>query len=147
MVGPFDLTGTWRGYYEQAGRRHGIVLLVAQKGAAIVGRMRDEDTLLMHGVQVDDGGGEATAVTQLPENAIVEGDVRGNGVRFTKRYQGSQKTHFWRDGRSGARLEIRGHTVQYIGVIDQGGDVLRGVWRVTPREQGPFELRREQARA
>lgn len=144
-IGPFDLTGTWRGHYEQSGGRHGIVLVVAQKGGAIVGRMRDEDTLLMHSVKVDDGGGEATAVTQLPEHATVEGDVRGQQVTFTKRYHGSQKTHFWRDGKSGARLEIRGHSVRYTGALDPSGDLLRGVWRLSSEASGPFELRRQKS--
>lgn len=41
-----DFSGRWRGFYEQGGSRHGISMIVAQRGQSVMGRMRDDDTLL-----------------------------------------------------------------------------------------------------
>jgi hypothetical protein len=153
-----DLTGDWRGHYEQAGGRHGIRMVVAQKGQSLVGRMQDDDTVLMGTVRVPlatrkDGSplttGEAELVTTLPESSRIEGDVDGARVAFTKSYQGSQRTVMWMGGNS-MEIEIPSHSVAYRGELDADGSTLRGEWRLrsrdgVPGERGAFELRRERA--
>ena len=153
-----DITGTWRGHYEQGGGRHGISMEVVQKGEAFVGRMRDEDTLLsgtVDTVTIDaDGDVEAEsppAVTMgvLPEFSIVEGSVEGDAVYFDKRYQGSHEISVWVADRGEAHIEIPDHQVRYEGAIDQDGGRVRGQWRIAGRgetwedEVGDFELLRQ----
>lgn len=139
-----DLSGTWSGYYEQNGGRHGISMVVAQRGSAIVGRMRDVDTVLLEQMQVNATGAsaEVTAMIELPEHAIVEGEVEGEVVSFQKRYQGAQKTTLWW-GRNKAQHEVSSHSVQYRGRLDATGNVLSGTWQIPPSDRGRFELRRQ----
>lgn len=150
-----DLTGTWRGHYEQSGGKHGISMVVAQRGGAIVGRMRDDDTVLVEGLRIAGGGrpgraAEATAMTELPEHARIEGDVQGRTVVFAKHYEGAQRTTVWH-GDQQLQLELPQHSVIYRGTLDADGEVLRGLWRIPPREpgahleQGAFELRRQRS--
>jgi hypothetical protein len=150
-----DLTGAWRGHYEQAGLRHGISMRVAQSGQSFVGTMRDDDTLLMSAVKVewDDDVppeerhpiGDAEVVTSLPEGSIVEGRVEGQQVEFEKRYQGAQRTTIWVDGRATSH-ELPSHSVLYRGQLADDA-TLRGEWSITSPdggdgERGAFELRR-----
>jgi len=139
-----DLSGSWSGYYEQDGGRHGISMVVAQRGSAIVGRMHDVDTVLLEQMQVTAPGATAdvTAMIELPETALIEGDVEGHVVSFTKRYEGAQKTTVWW-GRRKEQHEESSHSVQYRGRLDATGDVLSGTWQIPPSDRGRFELRRQ----
>ncbi len=146
---PVDLTGRWRGFYEQMGQRHGIALDVAQRGAAIVGRMRDEDTLLMGAATVqgeDESGarqtlGEAETMTSLPEWSVVEGNVAGRSVTFEKRYQGVHTNTLRLPGHGEWSMRVPDHRVFYSGRIDATGDRLTGEWHIPPLAPGGVEAR------
>lgn len=150
-----DLTGDWSGYYEQEGGRHRLSMQVVQQGASFVGRMRDHTTMF-HGaeevVEVDEQGrtvvlGELESVASLPEQSVVEGEVEGHAVRFTKRYQGTHRLSFWIQGRAEEHIEVADHRVDYGGEVDDDGTTLRGEWSIPGRDgsepvRGAFELRR-----
>jgi len=152
-----DISGSWAGYYEQDGGRHGISMEVAQRGGGFVGRMRDEDTLLSGHAQVqavDEDGAPAGTVDLetmgvLPEFSTVEGDVEGRCVTFEKRYQGTHSVTAWVDDGEEAQFEIPAHVVRYAGELDEGGRRLRGEWRIRSVEDsgedavGTFELLRQ----
>lgn len=143
-----DLTGTWRGHYEQGGR-HGIEMHVEHRGDVFVGWMRDVDTLTMttcprkvvdeHGDEVEDG--ELDVVTSLPETSLIEGLVEVHRVTFVKRYQGAQRFEVWDDGRVVHRAEFDEVRVVYEGTLDETGDLLTGRWRIREANDA-FELRR-----
>ena len=138
MTQAVDISGRWRGYYEQDGGQHGISMKVAQRGQGFVGQMRDQDTLLSGAAEVqgvDEAGDDdvAVAVEQmsvLPEFSLVEGDVDGARVVFDKRYQGTHSITAWVDEDVEARFDIFGHTVRYEGELDARGEQLRGAWRI-----------------
>lgn len=154
---PIDLTGRWRGHYEQDGVRHGIALEVAHRGESIVGRMRDDDTLMMGSMVVqgeDEHGarralGEAETMTSLPEWSIVEGTVTGTAIEFEKRYQGVHTNTLRLPGRGEWQMKVADHRVVYAGQLDADGSTMHGQWRIPPLEaggpeaRGGFELRRE----
>lgn len=155
----FDLTGTWRGHYEQHGGHHGIVMTVAQKGSSFVGAMRDADTLTIGATPIvqdaADGQaqvvvGDADTVASLPERSVIEGSIDGTRVEFVKRYVGKHTVSFWFRGQS-QQVEIADHSVWYEGLLDEPGAVLRGHWRIPARGAtgveavGAFTLQREAA--
>lgn len=157
----FDLTGTWRGHYEQGGRRHGIEMRVVQRGQSFVGSMRDADTLMSTStpVQVPAADGaqqvaaEAEVVWSLPELSTVEGEVERDVVRFDKVYRGSHHISVWVEGQGEMSVERPCHRVEYHGRLDAAGAVLRGRWRIPPADADDeaaadrFELHRLSAPA
>lgn len=101
-----DISGHWKGFYEQGGARHGIAMQVAQRGQSFVGRMADETTLLMSRLSDADHellqrvireplAAPPDLLTSLPEHSTVEGEVLGDVVRFDKRYLGTQLRGLW----------------------------------------------------
>ena len=117
---PIDLTGCWRGHYEQDGARHGIALEVAHKGESIVGRMRDEDTLMMGSMVVqgeDEHGARRAGVhADGPERVVrrglahVEPSGAGRvvaGPRTSGRTLSSQKAGRWHGLRGRRALHCR----------------------------------------
>ncbi|MBM4062735.1 MAG: hypothetical protein FJ265_16820 [Planctomycetes bacterium] len=158
---PFDLTGTWTGHYEQHGGRHGITMTVVHKGSALMGQMRDADTVSLGSARVlhteGEGGqvlvlGDAETMWTLPERSVIEGSVDGNRVVFEKRYLGEHVLSVWFRGRT-ERETLPDHRVWYEGEVVEQGNVLRGQWRIParieggPEARGGFELRRERAAA
>ena len=157
MTTAADITGSWRGHYEQSGGRRGISMQVVQKGQSFVGRMRDAETLLSGSAEllrVDADGVELEplrmeSVGELPEYSIVEGSVVGDHVEFDKVYQGAHRITVWVPGHGEAQHEIPEHRVTYRGRLQAGATVLRGEWRIrAPRPDldgavGSFELRRQ----
>ncbi len=162
MEQAYEISGRWRGFYEQDGRRHGISMEVAQRGSGFVGQMRDEDTVLSSGAEVPavDGAGDvgsAVTVEQmsvLPEFSVVEGDVDGARVAFDKRYQGTHSITAWVDEEAEARFDIFDHRVRYEGQLDADGRGIRGTWHIagqaagadhagTPDASGAFVLFRQ----
>ena len=158
MTDSIDVSGAWRGSYEQGGSQHGISMRVVHKGQSIVGSMRDDDTLLIGASEdeladlreiVQTGGDQhPEIVTTLPESSVIEGDVVGGTVTFVKRYQGVHRASLWIAG-SAVDIETPDHCVQYRGLLEQGGAVIRGRWRIPPFDgdgeeaTGAFELRRQ----
>ncbi|MCK5942047.1 MAG: hypothetical protein KAI24_08775 [Planctomycetes bacterium] len=153
-----DISGRWRGHYEQDGGRHGISMEVAQRGGSFVGRMRDEDTVLSGTAKVptiDEQGTENGSVDfetmgVLPEFSIVEGDVDGRSVAFVKRYEGTHSVVAWIDEGEEAQFEIPGHLVHYQGELVDDGSKLTGEWRIRCGDErgdgdavGTFELIRQ----
>lgn len=152
-----DISGIWRGHYEQAGGRHGIAMQVVQRGESFVGRMRDDDTLISGAVTVHAEGHvdargqplvlEAETLGSLPEHSVVEGEVHGDFVEFDKRYLGVHRISSWIGGRE-FHHELADHRVRYAGRLDADGAVLRGRWSLHgcppdgPGCSGAFELRR-----
>ena len=138
MERAFDISGSWRGHYVQGGGRHGISMEVAQRGQSIVGRMRDEDTVLSGRAEVptvDEEGAQTGTIDLetmgvLPEFSVVEGDVDGVRVTFDKRYEGTHKVTAWIEEGEEAQFEIESHLVRYEGELDEGGARLRGTWRI-----------------
>jgi len=158
MERAFDISGRWRGHYEQDGGRHGISMEVAQRGGSFVGRMRDEDTMMSGTARmpvVDEEGAETGTVDletmgELPEFSIVEGDVEGGHVGFDKRYEGTHTVTAWSEDVVDAQFEIPGHVVRYEGEIAADGSCLRGEWRIAIGDEdgsgdavGTFELFRQ----
>lgn len=157
MNDPIDITGAWRGFYEQDGGRHGISMDVVQRGVSFVGRMRDEDTLLSGTAEitrVDEDGAEIElppieTMGVLPEFSIVEGTVTGEQVGFDKFYQGKHEVTVWGGGHGEAHHETSEHRVRYDGRLDGGARRIRGEWRIVSQgedfedEVGGFELARK----
>lgn len=153
----FQLTGTWSGYYEQSGCRHGISMQVVQRGQSFVGAMRDEDTVLASRelVRTRSGNGDATelvgeaeVLSTLPERSIVEGEVTGRTVAFVKQYQGTSTTSIRVGNRKTVSIEVPGHQVFYRGAVDASGDEVAGTWSIPARsngrsQRGRFMLRRQ----
>ncbi|MBK9387836.1 MAG: hypothetical protein IPN34_23720 [Planctomycetes bacterium] len=153
---PHDLSGTWRGHYLQARARYGIAMEVAQEGARLRGRMRDEHTLIAgtEKLRGDDPGEDPTdyeLLITLPEHSEIEGEVDGDRVSFVKRYLGKHTARALSE-RNELEVEIDGHHVLYAGHIEEGGAVLRGFWRIPPAFPGErgdtdrFELHRDSGR-
>ena len=144
MEQAYEISGRWRGFYEQDGRRHGISMEVAQRGSGFVGQMRDEDTVLSGRAEVptvdEDGAQTGTIDLEtmgvLPEFSVVEGDVDGVRVTFDKRYEGTHKVTAWLEEGEEAQFEIESHLVRYEGLLDEGGARLRGTWRIRCGEDG-----------
>jgi len=149
-----DLTGSWQGHYEQNGGRHGISMVVAQRGSSFVGRMRDAHTLIAGTEKLDASVpgffGKATTVEvvhSLPEESDIEGSVEGSAVEVVKRYRG-KATSMWVAGGSSLHNESADHRVIYRGLLDESGSLLRGEWRIVSNDSGhpdlvdSFELRR-----
>ncbi|MGB3967812.1 MAG: hypothetical protein WBO45_13855, partial [Planctomycetota bacterium] len=142
--------------YQQNGGRHGITMQVVQRGQSFVGSMRDADTVLASRARMQQepaGGGkgrtaEVDVLSTLPEHSTIEGEVEGRLVEFVKSYQGKSSTSVWGPGGKSMTVESPGHRVHYRGTLDATGSVLRGVWRIRPREaddeplRDQFELRR-----
>ena len=150
-----DLTGRWQGHYEQNRGRHGISMVVAQRGSSFVGRMRDADTLIAKHKKLDSPGpgpsGRTTdveVVHSLPEESHIEGNIEGAAVQFVKRYLGKATSSLWGAGSSSVHQEKSDHRVFYHGDLLEGGNLLRGEWRIpSDSEDEPdlvdrFELRR-----
>ena len=142
-----DLTGTWRGHYEQNGQRRGISMRVLQRGALLIGAMHDDETMWvtkeeLQPVDHDEVGIGPVAVdllTVLPAESTIEGEVDGARVTFEKRYRGKHTftvffdhsaLHPGAEGQASANAEIESHRVVYDGQIDATGEVLRGTWRI-----------------
>jgi hypothetical protein len=151
----FQLTGTWSGYYEQSGCRHGISMQVVQRGQSFVGAMRDEDTVLasreLLRTRPAGGGtemiGEAEVLSTLPERSIVEGEVTGRTVAFVKQYQGTSTTSIRVGNRKTVSIEVPDHQVSYRGALDASGEEMVGTWSIPSRgngrsQRGRFVLRR-----
>ena len=87
MEQAYEISGRWRGFYEQDGRRHGISMEVAQRGSGFVGQMRDEDTVLSSGTEVPavDGAGDAGSAVAVEQMSGVERKanvfVKGRGIK------------------------------------------------------------------
>ena len=158
MERAFDISGRWRGHYEQDGGKHGITMEVAQRGGSFVGRMRDEDTMMSGTTRmpvVDEEGAEAGVLDletmgELPEFSIVEGDVEGDHIGFDKRYEGTHTVTAWNEDVVEAQFEITEHRVRYEGQIAPDGSCLRGEWRIPCGDDdgngdavGSFELFRQ----
>lgn len=164
-----DFGGSWRGFYEQGGSRHGISMIVAQRGQSVVGRMRDDDTLLTtarpqqviveahdreHDGEHDEAPPQLERLAQLetiavlPEFSSIEGDADGDLLVFEKRYLGPHEVTSWIDGHAEAHYTLHDHRVRYEGTLDATGEQLSGRWLLgspeAPQMTGRFELRREQ---
>ncbi|MEZ6037170.1 MAG: hypothetical protein R3F29_06795 [Planctomycetota bacterium] len=160
-----DFGGNWRGFYEQGGRRHGISMVVAQRGQSVVGRMRDDDTLLTTAhpqqviVEAPDGEhdeappqrerlAQLETIAALPEYSSIEGDADGDRLVFEKRYLGPHQVTSWIDGHAEAHYTLHDHRVRYEGCLDPRGELLVGRWLLGPSDapqmSGTFELRRQQ---
>ncbi|MFK7742129.1 MAG: hypothetical protein AB8H80_17570 [Planctomycetota bacterium] len=167
MATQHDISGAWRGSYTQDGGQHGIRMDVAQRGQSFVGQMHDDDTLLSGKVDVTlvDEAGSSLGVVGcdtlglLPELSIVEGEVEGDRVTLSKRYQGTHSVTLWNDEGEGVKQELPQHVVLYEGLLDESGQRLSGRWRI-PRPtaeaepdddvvasmDGSFELLRQSSR-
>ena len=143
-----DLSGDWEGHYVQDGRTHGITMRVAQRDQSFVGEMRDADTLLAGSQKLDRaamGGdtmaerlfGEIEILAELPERSIVEGEVQGRVVTFTKTYQGPTHTSVRLAGKTEIVLQVTGHAVRYLGTVATDGRELAGHWSIEPKDGSP----------
>ncbi len=157
MTNAADLTGEWRGHYEQDGR-HAIAMQVEQRGRIFVGWMRDSDTLTLgtartYDIDEDEDApiatGECDVAFALPEISVIEGVVEGRRVRFLKRYQGTH-TISALTAADLPPIAIEDHRVVYEGELDAAGATITGQWTVPapyglPATTGSFELRRAPA--
>lgn len=153
-----ELGGDWEGHYVQDGRKHGITMRLAQRGQSFVGAMRDADTLLA-GTQTLDREvfgedtmaarllGEVEILAELPEHSVVEGEVHGRIVNFTKTYQGPTHTSVRLAGKGEMVFEMTGHAVRYLGTLSTDGAEITGHWTIEPKDgarlmRDRFTLRR-----
>lgn len=153
-----ELGGDWEGHYVQDGRKHGITMRLAQRGQSFVGSMRDADTLLA-GTQTLDREvfgedtmaarllGEVEILAELPEHSVVEGEVHGRIVNFTKTYQGPTHTSVRLAGKGEMVFEMTGHAVRYLGTLSTDGAEITGHWTIEPKDgarlmRDRFTLRR-----
>jgi hypothetical protein len=149
-----DLSGDWRGHYEQEGRRFGISMHVEQRGAAFAGEMRDEHTLISGSFDLGatDGSPELAglrveALTSMPERSVIEGELVDDRVLFVKRYLGEQKMLCQLENQE-FEIGFADHRVTYEGRLVEGGTAIAGRWRFPSfdseegDESGVFELRR-----
>ncbi|MES1199421.1 MAG: toll/interleukin-1 receptor domain-containing protein [Pseudomonadota bacterium] len=119
-----DLTGAWRGAYEQAGKQTPFEAELRSEIEPAGGSPG--------GVRAFTGQiGEPNSFGAASANylyADVRGELHADGVlTFTKTYNGAGGV---------------GHTVEYRGRLDAGGTAIDGVWDIDNMDGGPFSMDR-----
>jgi hypothetical protein len=99
-----DLTGSWLGTYWQANQPTRFEMTLVQAQNSLSGNILDDGHL-----------GEA----------MVNGEVIGRSVRFTKRY-----------------ISGSGHSIQYSGTVSEDETYIQGNWSIDKRHNGTWEARR-----
>ncbi len=170
----FDISGEWVGDYSQSDRRSPIRATLQQEGQRLSGTMVDlrtsSDRSLFDAVaeaglppgtdeQIDEqvrrllqanDKEPIRARAVLPEQSLLNGQVRGRSVRFTKIYQGQHIVGYQLGDRGIAQV-IERHAVEYSGRLAVDGQSIQGQWTIHDPQSpkglltGGFVLRRETA--
>jgi hypothetical protein len=149
------LDGTWEGYYDHdnkiySSKNFPVTAMIVQQGRSFRGTMIDGVTDIRHFYRtiVEANEGRMSPWTEhqarltlemfpdyqiessLPEESLVEGQIVGDQVCFTKTYLGTHSIY----GNAGRRRvllrQTDRHRVTYQGILIEGGNVIEGKWTI-----------------